>query len=125
MITDRSKRVAVAFLSAGVLGCGPQAEIRVVNGTGLPLTSVEIDYGVPDPPGMVWRIESLGGAESTAYQRVRSASRAPRARARYGERILEGPASGGDGGVLERGRYSYILRLGGADLLVVAVEREP
>ena len=126
MIRGRSKRVAIAFLAAGLFACGPRAEVRVVNGSGLPLTSVEIEYGVPDPPGTVWRIESLGGAESTAYRRVRNATRAPRARARYGERVLlEGPSSAADDRGLERGRYSYTLRLGGADLLVVAVEPVP
>jgi hypothetical protein len=116
-----------ALAAAGALACGPEADVRVVNGTGLPLTSVEVEYGVPDPPRRAWRIESLGGAESTAFRRVRNASRTPRARARYGERVLEDPTSdrNQETRALERGRYSYILRLGGADFLMVAVEPEP
>jgi hypothetical protein len=120
-----STRVAATLLAFSALSCAPEAEIRVANGTGLPLTAVEVEYGADDPADNVWRLDSLGGAESTAFRRVRNASRAPRARARYGERLLEGPAPGREEGALERGRYSYILRLGGADFLVVAVEPEP
>ena len=116
----------VALLAVWPCGCRSSLELRIANGTGLPLTAIDVEYGWPrSGENTIWRIDSLGGADTTQYRVVAEATPVPRVRVTSNGRAMEArPQDLLGERPLRRGRYTYILRLAGSDDLIVVVERE-